>query len=217
MPGQDEGVTSKKGLAKELAPLLLSVTALALSGYSIYTSERTNRDVAGVNAIKNEYEQFNSMARTQMERPLMSHLFSVSGADYDSRSAQVATASASLDGQTKAKLLLEERATAHFIFTMFEETYYNWKQAERVGDKGRAKLLLEDVRYFNQALCNPRLLWYWDTDNGAKLGWLFAGELQEHYRNEILKTCEEENDPNGPFSQPVTESKKPASLGKNVK
>lgn len=159
-----------------------------------------------------EYDLFNNLAKAQLDRPLMTHLFAVIGEEYDSSSSQVATAALSLSPEAKATLLLEERAMAHSIFTMFEETFYYHEHAQQVGDQSRATLMREHLDYFTDALCNRRLLWYWDAEKGGGQGLLFAPRVQKYFQDTILKDCREVPDPEGPFTRIVRESKKQISL-----
>src|SRR5262249_52748119 len=131
----------------------------------------------------------------------LAHLFALNIKPYKLISAQVVEASSPLDPKARAKLLLEERGMAHYIFTVYEETYYLWEHAIQFGSKDRAALLLSDLEYFSRHLCNPRLLWYWDE---GKLGLAFAEKLHDHYNNNILINCiGEMRDPDGPFKEPV--------------
>src|SRR5262245_47149506 len=140
MPESSEKTRSVFTKVKDFASFFISIIALALSCYSLYNSERSHRDQARADAIKTEYDLFNSLGRTQLEHPIMSHLFAVTGEHYNWCSTQATTAAVSLDSNSKAKLLLEERSVAHSIFIAFEESYYNWKHAELVGDVDRALL-----------------------------------------------------------------------------
>ena len=206
-PTKSEGL----GRFKDFLSPLLSIFAIALSSYSLYTSERTHQDVARADAIKTEYALFDNLAGAQLEHPLMAHLFAVTGKAYDARSEQIAATVSGLDNAAKAKLLLEERAMAHLIFTTYEESYYNWEHAVMVGDKDRATLLREDLDYYEDQLCNRRLLWYWDIENGDKLGLAFSGRVQKFYKDTTIKECEEENDPEGPFNLTADNASKTVS------
>lgn len=192
---------------QEWGGAVLSLIALLLSCYSFYTSEQAQRDVARLDAIKTEYDLFNNLARAQLEYPLAAHLFAPTGESYDLRAEQISAATASSDKQTLARLKLEEMSMAHYIFTAYEQTYYTWEHAEKVGDTGRAALLREDLNYFKDALCNRRLLWYWDED-GGNLSVNFAGRVQKFYKENTLQDCTEEKDAEGPFNHLENESKK---------
>jgi len=179
---------------------VLPVLAMALSIVSLLLSLRNTANVAKVDAIKTQYGLFQSLAQTQVQYPMMGHLFVEKLDAYRSQreTIQVATSS-STDGE-RAKLLLLERALAHYIFTTFEETYYLSTQA-RDGERSPAPFLDENLRFFDEYLCaNPRLRWYWDK-KGGKLGLMFAQDLRDHYRSVALKTCDTDEPPDvdGPF------------------
>ncbi len=180
---------------------ILPVVALFLSMFSFYTSEKAQRDVARVDVIKTEYGLFHDLAQIQLQYPMMEHLLSSSGEAYDLNVAAVKAASASIPELERAKLRLQERAVAHYIFTTYEESFYLWQQS--VGtDQRRAELAQDDLLYFNDTLCNnPRLLWYWDSKGGGKLSREFAVDLRNYYKENVLKDCPTSEDPAGPFGQ----------------
>jgi hypothetical protein len=177
----------------------LPVIALLLSLWSFYTSEQARKDVAQVDVIKTEYGLFHQLAQLQLQFPMMEHLLTATEQAYDSNVATIKIASASVSPEDRAKLLLQERAIAHFVFTTYEETFYLWQES-RDTDKKRAQMALDDLQYFNNALCsNPRLLWYWDNSDGGGLETAFAGDLRKYYENNVVKDCPTNKDPNGPF------------------
>ena len=60
---------------------------------------------------------------------MMEHLLSSSGEAYDLNVAAVKAASDSIPELERAKLRLQERAVAHYIFTTYEESFYLWQQS----------------------------------------------------------------------------------------
>jgi hypothetical protein len=196
------------GKLKDLVTPMLSIIAIGLSSYSLYVSERTHQDVARSDAIKTQRELSNNLARAELDNPLLSHLFAVTGDAYDERSARVAKAVAKLDPDAKAKLLLQETAMAHYIFASYEETYLIWEHAQQVEDTSRASLLRGALNLFNDQLCNRRLLWFWDIENGNKLGLGITTRVQTFYQSTVIKDCTEEADPEGPFNLDTNGPKK---------
>lgn len=196
--GDEPGTQDKKwrlGLGS-----VLPLVALSMSLFSLYTSELARRDVQRVDVIKTEYGLFHDLAQLQLQYPLMEHLLASNGEAYDGSVQEIKAASSSLSDPERAKLLLQERAVAHDIFTTYEETFYLWKQS-RGTDKRRAEIAYDDLLYFNDLLCrNPRLLWYWDSQKGGKLGREFAAELGDYYSQNVLKDCPASEDSAGPFS-----------------
>jgi len=180
---------------------ILPVVALGMSLFSLYTSELARKDVARIDVIKTEYGLFHELAQLQLQYPLMEHLFTASEEAYDSNVARIKVASSSASDQERAKLLLQERALAHYIFTTYEEAFYLWQQSLG-NDKRRAELAHDDLLYFNDSLCsNPRLLWYWDSKQGGSLDRAFAGELRHYYQEHVSKECPTPEDPAGPFGR----------------
>lgn len=179
---------------------ILPVVALGLSLFSLFTSRTTQRDVARIEAVKTEYGLFNDLARQQLEHPRMMHLFANTNESYDADKEAIRAATMSISATERAELLLQERALAHYIFTAYEETFYLWKQASE-GEQGRSEFLKEDMQYFNEYLCsNPRMLWYWDAEQGGKLSQQFGGDLRTYYEANVTKGCPTPKDPQGPLS-----------------
>jgi len=177
---------------------ILPIAAFGLSLFSLYTSELARRDVARIDVIKTEYGFFHELAQVQLQVPLMEHLFATSGQRYEASLVTIEAASSSLSDQERAKLLLQERAVAHYIFTTYEEAYGLWQQS-LAGDKRRIQLAHDDVLYFNEAVCNnPRLLWYWKK-TGGNMEAVF-GNVSEYFNNKVLTECATIPDPRGPFS-----------------
>ena len=199
MPGEEHQPPSAIPAKKSALSIgtVLPLAAFALSLFSLYTSELARRDVARVDVIKTEYGLFHELAQIQLQVPLMEHLFATSGQRYDASLATIRAATASLSEPERARLLLQERAVAHYIFTTHEESYGLWQQA-LAGDKRRAQLALDDVLYFDDALCNnPRLLWYWDK-SGGNMEAVF-GKISDYLNGKVLKECPTAPDPKGPF------------------
>jgi hypothetical protein len=192
--GAKRSKTSKFSIAS-----ILPILALCLSVFSLYVSQSAQTDVARIDVVKTEYGLFDQMASLQLQHPLMSHLFAVTIGQYTSARDQVRAVALTKSDSERLSLLLQERALAHFIFTIYEETYYLWQQAAG-GERRRAELARDDLMFFNDFLSNnPRLLWYWDTTNGGELGSAFARELEVYYKENVVKGSPADPDPNGPF------------------
>jgi hypothetical protein len=180
---------------------ILPVVALGLSLISFYVSERASRDVARLDVIKTEYGLFHELAQIQLQYPLNAHLFTATNQTYDLNVAQIKSSLADLKEEERARLLLQERAVAHYFFTTYEEAYYLWRQAVDGGDRQRQDLASDNLTYFNAALCsNPRLLWYWDF-HGGKLDRTFAEDLRSYYKENVPESCQARKDPTGPFGR----------------
>jgi hypothetical protein len=178
---------------------VLSVLSLALALISFFLSEAAQKDVARLETIKTTYGLFTDLARVQLEHPLMAHLFALTGESYDANVAEVRTATSTASDPERARLRLQERALAHHIFTAYEETYYLWREV-KASESRRRDILHGDLTYLGSLMCdNPRLLWYWDTKDGARMGQGFSSELRDYYNANVLKECSTQGDADGPF------------------
>lgn len=181
--------------------VLLPVVAFVLSLVALFISQSAQDDVVRMEAVKTEYGIYDDLAKLQLDNPLMSHLFAVSPAAYKIQKASINPGESSLTGAERSKLLLQEQAVAHYIFTDYEENYFLLQQAAG-GEERRRTLLADNLDYFNQLLCgNPRLLWYW-SETGRGLGKNFAQQLRSYYEENAAKDCPNDPDSLGPFSIP---------------
>jgi len=179
--------------------MVLPVVALLLSLFSLFSSEMARKDAERVDVIKSEYGLYHDLAQLQVQYPNLEHLLTLTSEAYDSTVNGIRTASSSLSEQERARLLLQERALAHYIFTTYEETFYVWKEAEGK-DSRRASLSRDDLTYFDELLCgNPRLLWYWDKRHGGQLAREFGDDFGLYLATTVVKNCQTGEDPTGPF------------------
>jgi hypothetical protein len=183
----------------DISALLISLTALGLSLVSFIREPERQSDQLTSEMIRNAYSDFIAMVDLRTQHPLQSHLFEVPGGYGDTRNKVVAATSELRSKPAElARLSLEERAVADRLFTMFEQAFYQWKQARDRGDTPRAKFLDEVLAYFTgRLLKNPRLLWFWSSS---------GGNLSVHYEDETIRYFDEKVKPDyskwdqvGPF------------------
>jgi hypothetical protein len=186
--------------ARDITPVALSILALLLSLASYLSSSVSNRDVAGVDAIKSEYAVFLDLTKLQLDHPLTTHLFALTEEGYAVASATVKTAASGLDSARRAMAILEEQAVAHYIFTIFELTYYQLDHARAYQDLERTSFYSSDMQWFDDAMCNARLQWYWDVDNGMKMALGFSTDLQRYVSTQVKRGCSMNADPAGPLT-----------------
>jgi hypothetical protein len=134
---------------------------------------------------------------------MQSHLFIV-GANalgYRHTVQRIRGATITGDSQEAARLELEEATIAEYIFTTYEQLYFNWQDAHRLGqDPGREEFLRRGLEgYYADLLCNRRLLWYWNKHGGG-LEQNYSPELAQEYKQHVLNTCSQQPDEDGPFS-----------------
>jgi hypothetical protein len=185
--------------AKALLGTLLPPLAFCMSLVSLYLSQTAQSNVARIDTLKTEYGLFNDMSHMILEHPMMSHLFTVTPREYAEQARSVKAATASLSPDERSKLMLQERAVAHYTFTLYEETFLLWQQAQS-GDRQKRELLQADLFFFNDMFCtNPRLAWYWDVNSGGGLARSFGDELRAYYDKNVVAQCSPDKDPQGPF------------------
>src|SRR5437870_2087821 len=212
MPAMAEDRDSKEQAAsgpptkKKLSLLaILPYVAFGTSLLSLYFSISAPREAARADVIKTEYGLYNDMSHLQLQYPMMEHLLVTYPDVYASMVANARAAVAGSSEADRARKLLEERAVAHYIFVVYEETFFLKQQAEG-GESKRLQILTENLDYFDSLMCNPRLRWYWnywDSNNGGKLGFEFSESLRDHYKEHVLPNCKGvDQDGTGPFPLP---------------
>jgi hypothetical protein len=179
--------------------VVISSAALALSIYASYGASRTQEFVATTEALNVEYSIYRELAALERENPFLAHLFSQSPEAYYTTSKKIKAALHGLDDKQRIEYELQERALAHFIFTVYEETYFHWTAARQAGDDRLAELLDANLVFFRSvALCNARLVWFFDANSG-KLSEYFADGLREDYAEYVTEDCAVAPDPVGPI------------------
>jgi hypothetical protein len=176
----------------------ISGLAVLISLISLYNSIATRRDTARAQAIRDSYAIFYELDRLHMQNWQLAHLF-VTPDQYESVSSQVANLK-KYTVKEKNELLIKERAIAYFVFDIYEHTLYQWRQATRGRDTGRAYFLTEVLDYLsNKTLRNPRLLYYWSHAGEHYEGW-----THQFYKDNVLSDPDNpliyKQDETGPFA-----------------
>jgi len=198
----------------DITALCVSAMAACLSMASFFAEPMRQSDALTSEVISEAYASFMSMNDIRTDHPYQSHLFELSE-NYAQIATNVATATQHLRTSPHeiAKLHLEERAVADRLFTMFEQSYYQWQQAQASGDTPRAEFLRAVVDYFTgRLLRNPRLLWYWSLKGGA-LASHYEDDTKTYYDTHVTQPGEVQ-DVEGPFLMRAQQIASPADSEK---
>jgi len=187
------------GFIERFGAAALSIVAFIFSLYSFYQSESTQNFVFQNEAIKTEYDIYRELSKLQHDNPFLTHLFAQSPATYFYITEQIRTALEGTPPREKTKLLLEERSLAHFIFTTYEQTYYQWQTAVQANNRHLAVLLADNLDFFDKFLCNSRLVWFWDNNNNDQMSDYFSKELVSYYKSHVHRSCAVTPDSSGPI------------------
>jgi hypothetical protein len=177
---------------------LFSLVALLVSFYSLYDSQRARSYVASTSSLSTEYSLYKELAKLQHDNPLLSYLFSPSPADYINVRNQVKATLQNKTPDERTKLQLEEKALVSYIYTSYEETFYNWAAASNASDNRLADLLKGNLEYFQSFLCNPRLVWYWGSEP-YRFDRQLGIEPVKYYEKTVQKDCRVTRDSSGAF------------------
>lgn len=208
------GPKDRESGARPLISTVISIVALLVSVTSAYYSRLNAKDAAASGVIRESYNTFYLLNRLQLENYQLSHIF-VLPDRYRDASSLVGSTLGSASVEEVSGFKLKERAIATLIFTSYEQTFYQWKQADISGDEDRAAFLLEVLNYFTgRLLRNPRLLFYWSPTGGG-LSTYFEEDTREHYARHVLQDPErplrEVADSTGPFPVPDIVSREAAN------
>lgn len=178
--------------------LLISVLAFSLTSYQACDVKKTRENAEALEAIRTSYQIFGQLSRAEFEHPQLQHLFQTSNAGYR-RIVRIVRGTVKTESDAdRLRLRLEERGMADYIFTLYEQLFFNWKQT--AGRSAEANFLQQDLTgYLPLLLCNPRLQWYW-SEHGGQLSGNYSQELLDNYKTNVTPSCGLQMDASGPFS-----------------
>lgn len=178
---------------------LLPAIAILISLVSAVVAVNTSRKVAVVDTTTREYALYYNLAKLQIEEPLMAHLFATTSDDYTRAYRLAAQIAEKRSHEDRLMLSAEEVAIANYIFTAFEETFYHWYNAVQSGDEAVAALYGDHLIFFGEQLCNSRLQWLWDDENGRAMSDLFSERAKNYYTEHVKNSCSMPPDSIGPL------------------
>lgn len=149
----------------EAIAVVLSITALLVSGYSLIAAQRQHEDERASELLDQVYADWEEMTGPEQWEVL--HLTEVPEGYAETRdSIRKYVSELSLQDQRRVRLL--ERSTASRIFNWFELHLRQLELARVAGDERRVELLTVEMDYYVESyLRNPRLLWFWSADGGG--------------------------------------------------
>lgn len=177
-------------------------TAVAVSIFASWLAIRAHREAITQGTYADVYEEFSALSELRLSHWELSHLQELPE-NYGPVVATIRTALGDLGGDRRNQLLIQERAVAMRIFSLFEQAHYQCVHARMHGDHGRTEFLDDVLTYFTgRLLRNPRLLYFWSRE-GANLCIHYEPGTIERYEAGIPAqvfadgTCTMDSD--GPF------------------
>lgn len=151
----------------EIAAILSSSLSLLVSLVTFRVSVAQHSDKQTAEQIRQLYLDMISLHDLRAAHPLQSHLFEI-GPQYSEVKLTVASIRNKEPEVALVQLRLEERAIARRVFSMYESSFYQWRNAKTRRDRARFFFLKDVLDYFTtRLLTNPRLAWYWSEDGGG--------------------------------------------------
>src|ERR1035438_493281 len=104
---------------------LTGCVALLVSVWSAFLSDKSSKDTSGFQLISETYSTFYDLNKKQADNPKLSHMF-VAPEDYRGTALLVQQSAGTLTPEQLAEYLLKEKAISFYIFTVFEESFYQY-------------------------------------------------------------------------------------------
>ncbi|WP_344920941.1 hypothetical protein [Streptosporangium oxazolinicum] len=171
--------------------------ALPIAVLALVVALVVQRRSAHSATIQSVYQAFGQLTTLRIEHWETAHLLEMPE-NYVVQFEAVRRAVGRVSVKEQERLLLLERAVAVRIFEMFEQNFYEQIQARRAGEKQRLLFLQEVEGFFLRLLQNPRLVWYWDPQNG-NLCQYAEKETRAHY-DKIMAGLPLRSDAESPYS-----------------
>lgn len=187
----------------------VALFALLISVFSAWFTYRAYAHSSATGAIRSQYDAFTNMMRAQIDHSQLIHLFTVPDS-YASVLQQVRASLNDLSKEDRLKILLQERATADYIFNEFEQAFYQFNRARSYLDEKSSAFYAEVLDYYSlRLLRNPRLLYYWSLDGGQLCLNLEPGTISFYEANVLNHPTHplmSWPDPIGPFGDLMPDS-----------
>jgi hypothetical protein len=176
-------------LVRTFLPLLGSLVAVVVSLYAFKQTTRSKTLVAVQKHISDVYSEFKDFNKLRLNFPNHSHLFELP-VHYELVRGVIVKSTASLNDTERATYLLQERALAIMIFSMYESLLYSFDIAAAERNAGRKKIIQDVINYLEISwLRNPRLLFFWCDDRQA-VKVMFEPLTQEHFARKVLSSIQ---------------------------
>lgn len=174
--------------------LIAIVMSLGTLSLNEYRRVKDNRFAL----ISKSYDRYYEMNRLQIDKWHLSHLFATPD-QYEKVKSRVQEALGQLDPKKRAEYLIQERATADFIFMFYEQTRAQWAYTQD-SDRDYVREVLE---YLNgRLLHNPRLVYWW-LKSGGGLESSYDAPLKDDWNANVYAKVKAAAgnwcDPSGPF------------------
>jgi hypothetical protein len=175
----------------EVIAVMLSIFAVAISGYALIEARQQHRDERASELIDAVYEDWDEMAFADYWES--SHLTEVP-ATYEQHRNVLRAYTSGLSEREKYRIHVLERINAGRILANFEKHLNQWRIAVESGDELRSGMLQVELDFYTQEqLRNPRMLWLMAEEGGGLVTWLDPLNVP-YYREKVL------NDPGRPLT-----------------
>jgi hypothetical protein len=154
--------------------VVVSIIAAIISVISLTRQIRLGHETTTQKLIHDQYQLCRALDLLRVDNPKVSHMLALP-AQYGGKPwrnyerfknyvCQLFSDNGSITEASRARIYLQEHATALHVYDIYEQTLLQRNLAKQAGDKGRFKVLDElAVYYEDRMLRNPRLRFHWDN------------------------------------------------------
>jgi hypothetical protein len=149
---------------------LSALVALVISIYALTFHRRLGHETSTQTLIHAQYELCRALDTLRVQHPEISHMLALPSKgtepwrNYRDFKRQVRHLAAKpITEKMKARLYLQEHATALHVFDIYEQTLHQRRLAKTARDTNRFNVLDELVKYYEtRMLRSPRLRFHWE-------------------------------------------------------
>jgi hypothetical protein len=180
---------------------MFAAVAVVVSLAASWVALRAHREALAQGTFADVYDEFNKLSELRLQHWELSHMQEVPE-NYDAAVSVLSVALEDMSNSQRHQLLVQERAVAIRIFSLFEHACYQCRHAHSNRDGNRAEFLDEVLAYFTgRLLQNPRLRYFWMSD-GGNLRVYYEPETIERYERALAGASQDGVDRLGPFGGP---------------
>lgn len=148
----------------------LTLAAVIVSMYTIWKTRRLEHETASQTLIHDQYELCRVLDEQRVEFPETSHVLvlpvvesETPWTNYLAMKRHVGSLFPEpVSDRDRAKLYLQEQATALHVCDIYEQTLLQHKLAKKANDETRKKVLTDLIAYYETCMLrNPRLRYHW--------------------------------------------------------
>jgi hypothetical protein len=178
----------------ETLTLVAAFLAIGISVYTLRFDRRLEHETSAQTLIHDQYELCRQLDLLRVSHPEVSHMLplpSLAGGDtwknyqlFKNHVRTLIEAQGPVTDATRARMYLQEHATALDVCNIYEQTLLQRKLAEQAGDENRLNVLSALADYYeSRMLRSPRLRFHWDNGTSDMMDQATRDRYDRNVRN----------------------------------